>query len=119
MRQRICAPADCPEGQALEFELDLGQGPEPCFLLHWQGRWLAYRNQCPHQGLTLNWQPGHFLSADGAWLECINHGALFQIEDGHCIYGPCRGQRLSALALEVDEAGVWVCFETLSPRSLS
>jgi len=29
------------------------------------------------------------------------HGALFRIEDGECLQGPCPGQRLSAVPAEV------------------
>lgn len=107
-RSWICNEQDCPEGQALEFELELGQGPEPCFLLHHQGRWLAYRNHCPHTGVSLNWQANRFLDEEGKRIECVNHGALFEIADGHCIYGPCRGQSLQRLETEVDEKGVWI-----------
>lgn len=53
-----------------------------------------YINACPHTGVPLA-PPGETpLSRDGLHLVCTLHGALFRIEDGYCIAGPCEGQSL-------------------------
>ncbi len=36
-----------------------------------------------------------FLDMDGALIQCSTHGALFEIESGHCLAGPCQGDRLT------------------------
>ena len=59
----------------------------------------AWRNRCPHLGLELDWGDGRCLF-DGA-LVCAMHGARFQPHDGLCVAGPCRGQSLEPLAVEV------------------
>lgn len=84
--------------EALEFELPDG---EPAFALIDRGRVRAYRNRCPHRGVTLNWVPGRFLDSDGRYLQCATHGALFRPEDGVCVAGPCVGERLPALAVTI------------------
>jgi nitrite reductase/ring-hydroxylating ferredoxin subunit len=33
---------------------------------------------------------------------CTTHGALFRVEDGHCLSGPCEGKRLTAIAIRVE-----------------
>jgi nitrite reductase/ring-hydroxylating ferredoxin subunit len=44
---------------------------------------------CPHLGIPLNWAPERFLDLDGTLIQCSSHGALFQIDSGECIAGPC------------------------------
>ncbi len=57
-------------------------------------RVFAYVNACPHIGAPLDFSPGKFLSADGSHIMCSTHGALFRIEDGFCVSGPCAGDAL-------------------------
>lgn len=73
-----------------------------------------YRNRCPHLGTPLEWQEDRFLDADGALIQCSTHGALFQIEDGHCLVGPCKGKYLEAIPF-VEENGMIMIDETAIP----
>jgi nitrite reductase/ring-hydroxylating ferredoxin subunit len=50
-------------------------------------------------------QDDQFLSDDGRFIVCSTHGALFRIEDGHCLDGPCIGQALERVRIDCDEAG--------------
>ncbi|WP_041522781.1 Rieske (2Fe-2S) protein [Gilvimarinus agarilyticus] len=56
-----------------------------------------YRNLCPHIHIPLEWVEHEFLTADSCLIQCANHGALFTIESGQCIAGPCNGQSLLAI----------------------
>ena len=60
----------------------------------------AWRNCCPHQGRRLDYAPGRFL-IDRGQLVCAAHGAVFRLEDGLCVGGPCRGEHLERVELEV------------------
>lgn len=66
------------------------------------GSLAAYSNACPHMGVELDWEPRRLLSRNGRYLRCTGHGALFRPEDGVCVSGPCSGEALTAIALEVD-----------------
>ena len=68
----------------------------------------AYRNNCPHTGVNLEWQADQFLSANATYLQCATHGALFRIEDGVCVAGPCSGQRLQSVRSVVREGRVLI-----------
>jgi len=68
----------------------------------------AYKNQCPHTGAPLNWQPDQFLSADNSLIQCALHSAQFNINDGHCIYGPCRNSSLKPVRLIEKHNEVWL-----------
>jgi nitrite reductase/ring-hydroxylating ferredoxin subunit len=68
----------------------------------------VYVNRCPHTGLSLDFQPGRFLTTDSALIQCSNHGAQFQIKDGFCVSGPCEGDSLKAVKTEIRDGRVFV-----------
>jgi nitrite reductase/ring-hydroxylating ferredoxin subunit len=69
---------------------------------------VAWRNSCPHRGIRLEWQPNQFLDYEKQFIQCATHGALFGIDDGICIAGPCPGEQLEALPVEVRDGEVWL-----------
>ena len=64
-----------------------------------------YKNACPHLGIELEWKEDDFLDAEGELIQCATHGALFIIEDGACVAGPCIGQQLQRLDYKLDSDG--------------
>lgn len=93
--QQVCTEAELAEGRFREFML----ADQPCFVFRRRNRLFAYRNLCPHLGITLNWLPGQFMDSDHCFIHCANHGALFTPEAGDCIAGPCQGERLTPVAV--------------------
>ncbi|GAB1267225.1 Rieske (2Fe-2S) protein [Aurantivibrio infirmus] len=67
------------------------------FAIKTQKDFQVYLNRCPHVGLPLNWVADQFMDADGELIQCKSHGALFRIEDGQCVAGPCIGQSLQRI----------------------
>lgn len=85
-----------------------GGGAQALILYRDGSRVTAWCNVCPHAGRRLDWAPGQFLrSRDGA-LVCAVHGATFDLTSGECTAGPCRGQTLGAVAVELRDGGVWL-----------
>lgn len=68
----------------------------------------AYRNSCPHTGGPLDWVPDQFLNREGDLIQCATHDALFQIESGLCVSGPCSGERLTAVRVAIADGAVWL-----------
>lgn len=66
----------------------------------------AWLNVCPHAGRRLDWAPGKFLKSREGHLVCAAHGASFELERGDCVAGPCRGDSLRAVAVEVRDGQV-------------
>ena len=62
-----------------------------------------FHNRCPHLGTPLEWEEDRFLEDDGALIRCATHGALFEIDNGQCVVGPCTGKALHAIAFEIQE----------------
>ncbi len=78
------------------------------FLVRRGDQLFAYQNRCPHRGVGLEWVADQFLDAEQRLIQCATHGALFRLETGDCIAGPCQGQRLTPVPLWVEEGQVWV-----------
>jgi nitrite reductase/ring-hydroxylating ferredoxin subunit len=103
----LCRLEEIPDGGAKGF------GPAPggftgLFALRRGQSVRVYVNACPHLGVPLDWTPDRFLSADGRRIICATHGAEFRIDDGLCLRGPCLGDRLEAVMIEVREGVVFV-----------
>jgi len=101
---RLCAPNEVTEGQSRGFEL----AGEKLFAVRKDGRLHAYRNRCPHRGIPLEWPPEQFLDVSASLIQCATHGALFLIDSGECVAGPCAGQSLEAIAIHEDDQAIWV-----------
>ena len=100
----LCAPSELAEGQSRGFVIDHLN----LFAVRRDGRVYAYRNHCPHRGVPLEWQPDRFLDDSGSLIQCARHGALFLIDSGECVAGPCEGQALQRLVCREDANGIWV-----------
>jgi len=68
----------------------------------------VYVNSCPHLGVALDWTPDRFLSVDGSRIVCATHGAEFRIADGLCVRGPCLGDRLEPVMIEITDGTLMV-----------
>lgn len=99
----LCQVNDIPEGGSKGFELDQDKS---CFAVRYNGEIYLYRNSCPHLGIELEWVPDQFLDADGALIQCSTHGALFLIENGNCVAGPCLGEQLEAIPFSLEEGEI-------------
>jgi len=64
---------------------------------------VAFKNQCPHMGIELDWQAERLLSRSGRYLRCTGHGALFEPASGLCVQGPCLHEALAALPVRIEE----------------
>jgi nitrite reductase/ring-hydroxylating ferredoxin subunit len=89
------------------------KGPprEALLLRDHAGTLRAYLNRCEHLPVPLDAGGRKFLSADGAYLQCQTHGARYRLVDGYCVVGPCAGRALEALAIEIDDADVYILID--------
>jgi nitrite reductase/ring-hydroxylating ferredoxin subunit len=97
----ICPLHELADPGAKGFTMGEGDWPLRGFVVRRGGSVHAYVNHCPHAGFPLNWSPDAFLAPDSPLILCSMHGALFEVETGLCLSGPCDGLRLRALAVRV------------------
>ena len=102
MMQKICMTEDIPEREARSFETPKG---DTIFITQRDGAFFAYQNFCPHLQVELEFLENQFLDRDQEFIECSTHGALFMVETGECISGPCQGEALEKVAITVHSDG--------------
>ncbi len=99
----LCRVEDIAEGAAKVFSFGGGKDLFEMFVLRRPEGLFAYVNDCPHARSPLDWRPGEFLTLDKTLLLCTMHGARFGIEDGVCVLGPCLGDSLTKVPVEVND----------------
>lgn len=102
----ICPLHELADPGAREFTMGEGDWPLRGFVVRSGNAVRAYVNHCPHAGFPLNWTPDGFLAPDSRLILCSMHGAVFEIETGLCISGPCDGLKLRALPVRVERGYV-------------
>lgn len=66
---------------------------------------VAFENRCQH------WRDVRLDRGDGARMRngeiiCAKHGAMFQVDTGDCVHGPCVGARLTRVPVTVENGHV-------------
>ena len=97
---RICRLEDIGDPGSRGMTVNLAGQLQDIFIVRQGERVYGYLNRCPHTGAPLDWMPDRFLDLDEKHIQCAMHAALFRIEDGYCVSGPCAGASLTPLAAE-------------------
>jgi len=97
---------EIPDGGCVEVEAWV-EGELESLIVHREGENIrAWLNICPHAGRRLDWAAGKFLISKAGHLVCAAHGASFSLDDGVCVAGPCRGEALREVAVNVSDGDV-------------
>jgi nitrite reductase/ring-hydroxylating ferredoxin subunit len=89
------------------FQFRRGRDTLSGFALLFEGKLSAFVNRCPHWMVDLDLGEKRIWSHKTKRILCVNHGALFHPQSGHCEWGPCLGEGLESLAVHA-EGRVWV-----------
>jgi nitrite reductase/ring-hydroxylating ferredoxin subunit len=100
----ICSINKISDNQSKGFNIN-GQ---LFFVIHKYGKFHAYKNSCPHLGIQLEMVPDQFLDSTHSLIQCSMHGALFTIEDGLCISGPCFDRSLEVVEIVVKDDSIYL-----------
>jgi nitrite reductase/ring-hydroxylating ferredoxin subunit len=77
-------------------------------LINDRGNYYAYVNRCRHMPTPLDFVRDEFFSDDRRYLQCYTHGALYEFASGLCVSGPCKGESLYRLPVQIDRGEVLV-----------
>ena len=95
---------DIPDNGSKGFQLE----NDKYFAVKKSGKIFIYKNSCPHIGIALEWVEDQFLDSTKTMIQCANHGALFVIESGRCVSGPCSGQKLKAVPFSIVDGKIFL-----------
>lgn len=95
-------------GTVRKFWLICQQYRLDAFLVNDGGSFHAYVNRCRHMPTPLDFVRDEFLTDDRKYLRCYTHGAVYEFATGVCIDGPCKGEALYRLPVQVDNGEVLV-----------
>ncbi|MBR9911711.1 MAG: Rieske (2Fe-2S) protein [Gammaproteobacteria bacterium] len=108
MRQTVplCHLDDLADGSAKGFDPQ-HQGSDTVFIVRSGDKVFAYEDKCPHyRGQTsLPWRKDAYLDPFGETIVCAAHGAHFEIATGLCTAGPCLGESLTRVPLQIRDDG--------------
>jgi len=107
----LCGLDDLEDRCAMELIIEERQ----LFAVRQDNSIFAYWNLCPHINSPLNWVPNQFLDVENQLIQCALHGALFEIDTGLCIAGPCSGDRLQPVELRCDNNFYYVVADQKLP----
>ena len=97
----ICNSSELEEGgKGVRFKVLTAEGEQPAFAVRFSGMAYAYINRCAHVPVELDWTDGAFFDYSKLYLICATHGATYLPESGVCVQGPCKGKRLTRVAVE-------------------
>jgi nitrite reductase/ring-hydroxylating ferredoxin subunit len=102
----ICTLGDLGDPGAKGFEFREGEALFHGFVVRKGNAVFGYIDRCPHAGWPLAFNPGQYLTREGDLILCAGHGALFRLEDGACLGGPCAGKRLIPWPVAVEDGVV-------------
>jgi nitrite reductase/ring-hydroxylating ferredoxin subunit len=105
---KIARADDVAEGATLKFPFTHNGKPAEGFLARFQGQLVAYENRCRHLPLRLDFPDANLFNREGTHFICQNHNAIYEPLTGLCVRGPCEGQSLKLLKIELIAGEVWV-----------
>lgn len=103
---RLCELSSLGDRCARNFVLAMRAGRFHGFVVRRGAAVTGYVDRCPHAGLPLAQALDDYLTPDGSLIACSWHGALFRIDDGACVGGPCAGQSLTPWPVAVSDG--WI-----------
>jgi nitrite reductase/ring-hydroxylating ferredoxin subunit len=101
---RLCHLDDLPDGGSRGFDPQR-RGQDSVLIVRRGQQLQAYADSCPHHGTPMAWRKDAYLDAAGQHIVCAAHGALFEIDTGRCVLGPCLGDHLTPLPLTLQKDG--------------
>ena len=103
---KICNLDDIRDGESTGLSATINGFIRTLIVVRAGNNAFVYVNSCPHTGAPLELKPGKFLSHDKQNIICSTHGALFEINTGLCIYGPCQDKHLEAIQISIDNGKI-------------
>ena len=103
----IATVGEIAPGKTKKFLLDCAGTEVEGFVLNAGGETHAWVNRCRHVPMSLDWVENQFFTAEGDFIQCATHGALYRPETGECVAGPPCGKSLHRIPLKIDAGTIY------------
>ena len=104
--KKLCSQEDLKLNSAKEIILREGEQLCSLIVVNYENELRVFYNSCPHARSPLNINKDKFFDISGRYLFCSSQGAFFRPSDGFCFRGPCSGQALTKVSIEIEEGTV-------------
>jgi nitrite reductase/ring-hydroxylating ferredoxin subunit len=105
---RIAEENQIKEGESVKFEFQRAGKKLQGFLARYKNQLVAYENVCRHIPISLDYGDDRFFNRAKSHFICQSHGAIYDPLSGVCVGGPCTGETLKRLKIEVRGGAVWL-----------
>ena len=107
MSSALCKTTDLDALGSIGLEVKIKRKMQDIFIIKKGHAFFAYKNQCPHRLTQMEWNPNDFLTKDKQHIICAMHAAIFNLDDGLCISGPCIGKSLKKIDIFIKEGEIF------------
>jgi nitrite reductase/ring-hydroxylating ferredoxin subunit len=104
----VCHVDDLPVGEFKTFDYNYDGYAYQGVVINYNSELYAYLNICPHAGIPLDASDSGLFNADGSYLICRKHWALFEPHTGKCVSGPCPIAPLLKFDVIIQEGTIFV-----------
>ena len=98
----LCPTSEIPDPGSKGFHIENDDVATDIFVVHKDARFFAFINSCPHTGASLEWLEDQFLDMENVFIQCSTHDALFEIDSGLCVSGPCVDDHLAPVEILIE-----------------
>ena len=102
----LCALADIPDPGSKDFRFRADDRLFAGFVVRRGEAVFGYVDSCPHAGWPLAGFAGRYLTRENDLILCAGHAALFRIEDGAMVAGPCSNVSLTPWPVAVRDGEI-------------
>jgi nitrite reductase/ring-hydroxylating ferredoxin subunit len=97
----VCALDDLVDGESRVVPFGRGWPGVEVIVVRAGDAVYGYVNECAHMAVPLNLFEDVGVRTSAQRLLCDHHYATFRFSDGYCLEGPCQGESLTAVPLDV------------------
>lgn len=116
-RLRVCAGHELGDGDYRAVAVRYAGEEASVLVFRFDGRCMAYRNQCVHMPRPLTCERDVIFDRSGRLLRCSMHGIVYDPLTGESLSTMCNGERLTPVRVYEDDDGVWIDDKRVRPAA--
>lgn len=111
----ICNKDELTEGNYIRIDVLYANEVSSVVVFRYKGDCLAYQNLCVHMPRRLDCEKDMIFDNSLKYLRCSMHGITYDPITGESLSEICKGKKLTPVAVQEREDGVWICDKRVKP----